>query len=918
MVNETRIRRAGAWRTAREIHTEYEGEWRPAKLKFIARHGKWVEAFTDEPVKMERTIEITDLKFRSGYPFQGDLVLAGRGYSNIMPPSDGTGAFYSLRSKIGDFFDNFSKLDLHGSVLPLPTIIDQQECYHFDPATEQYASTPIVGTGKVDMLGFLAGGLPPYSREWEIGGKIRPMSYNEDNFNPVIFAAESSLRYFAIWYDRAGTLHATYRKDEDIIELAIPYAVSPDDWTGFSFRHVVDYNLIGGSATRRYFVLSLHDNREVRKAGTLDIPGHGLGFNYILPVTDDIPLNIAYGQESQGDLVSPEFFIREMVYPSVSISSDGKELTGTDTQYRSARPSDLMHPGTGKYYIEVENRTSYDMHIGFSDIVFDLGTSPGISGWCINTINGRKFAKQTGGGTNWSSAIPNNSVIGLLYDSDLGKFDVYVNGVLRPTPFPNGTITAPVRFVIGGRAQTATTNLFHPRVENNPSGWAHNPGGSLKAVPSLTIPQDPIDFYSDLAIRDVYIHSTNLTDKERDSVLDMDIKFKIWFTSQSTGVKYDCSHLLLKLTEDELIIGVPDLPLGNYYIHCTVTSRNGMMHETTKRMFCIVPFESRNTPLILDFSKDDYRKVNSELMAAHKAWGGTNGGVVQDNVIFDPEAGHLEMRACGDLYTGPVKGVNRIGEPSGFNTRIGACVATRDYFGPGSYRLVAKGVQVPGVCNAFWTFHYEEGYPGAALFDECINDGIHISGDEVAGFYTVRNHEIDIEWPTALKTDMDQEAVQFTACRFNTWLGELRNWDVKNNDDPVSSPNWAPYNDPDYWSEYTDTFTYHGVDLADDQFHEFRIDWHVGPNKRVEFYIDGVLKQTITTHVPDIPGRFWAGVWFPSAATHWAGRGANFAEQSMFIKTFEIHPFVDEMQYARQRAETYPWDVYRDIKRNIS
>lgn len=304
-------------------------------------------------------------------------------------------------------------------------------------------------------------------------------------------------------------------------------------------------------------------------------------------------------------------------------------------------------------------------------------------------------------------------------------------------------------------------------------------------------------------------------------------------------------------------------------------------------------------------------------MAGHKQWGGANGGISADNIVINRQTGLAELTACGDLYSGPVLGTDRFGKPSGFNTRIGACLVTRDYFGPGRYRVVLRPLQAEGACNALWGFHYEESYPGSDLWTGHVADGLHYGGSEELGFYTVRNHEIDIEFPTALKTDADQEDVAFTHARFNTWQGELRNWSVPNNDVPTHDPMYSPVNDPSYWSEYTDDFVNHGVNLADGAFHELGYDWHLGDNPRVEFYIDGVLRHTVTTHIPDIPGRFWIGHWFPSAAVHWAGRGSNWNTQTMLVKSVSIVPFADEQSDARNVVETYPIDVYRDLKHII-
>ncbi len=171
------------------------------------------------------------------------------------------------------------------------------------------------------------------------------------------------------------------------------------------------------------------------------------------------------------------------------------------------------------------------------------------------------------------------------------------------------------------------------------------------------------------------------------------------------------------------------------------------------------------------------------------------------------------------------------------------------------------------------------------------------------GFYTVRNHEIDIEIPTALKGAADMEVVDYQNARFNTWRGENRNWDLQPGD-------------PGYWTEYTDDFINHGVSVNDDDFHEFRFDWHLDGTPRVEFYIDGVLKHTVYDTVPDIPGRFWLGLWFPSSpGNHWAGRDADFVTEFMEVRSISIEPFAESAN-TRNIGESYPMDVFRDFYDN--
>lgn len=420
----------------------------------------------------------------------------------------------------------------------------------------------------------------------------------------------------------------------------------------------------------------------------------------------------------------------------------------------------------------------------------------------------------------------------------------------------------------------------------------------------------PAEVYTSGAYRDLFARNAPMSPARTAMVIAPEVVFEVLFTHKDSGSAHVANAYLLKKESARLILSVPELLDGDYLVSCRYVGAE----ESNKKLFTVRAFQSRTTPLHVDFASDTVEHIRSELMIAHKQWGGANGGVSSENVVLDRANGVCEITALGDLYSGPVLGVDRNGDPSGFNTRIGGCIVTRDYFGPGSYRILCKPAPLPGVCSALWTFHYEEGYPGSPLYEQHLQDGLHPAGNEVDGLYTVRNHEIDIEFPTALKSNPNQEDVSPLNARFNTWRGELRNWNVPNPDVPTGDPMYSPTPDPAYWSEYTDDFVSHGVNLADGAFHEMRFDWHLGADPRVEFYIDGVLKHTVRTHIPDIPGRYWAGMWFPSGSTHWAGRGAPWFMQHMLIKELTITPFPDESGFERRIVETYPNDVFRDFK----
>lgn len=126
----------------------------------------------------------------------------------------------------------------------------------------------------------------------------------------------------------------------------------------------------------------------------------------------------------------------------------------------------------------------------------------------------------------------------------------------------------------------------------------------------------------------------------------------------------------------------------------------------------------------------------------------------------------------------------------------------------------------------------------------------------------IRNEEIDIETPTALKM---QSEISYRHARFNNWVG-------------INS------------GEYTDKFDDLGKAMNDGQFHTFRFDWHTGNSsfgsQRVEYYIDDFCYQTNYTHVPTIGGQLTLGIWFPT----WTGK-PDFDTQELEVDWVRITPF---------------------------
>jgi len=243
-------------------------------------------------------------------------------------------------------------------------------------------------------------------------------------------------------------------------------------------------------------------------------------------------------------------------------------------------------------------------------------------------------------------------------------------------------------------------------------------------------------------------------------------------------------------------------------------------------------------------------------LIAKKQWGGVgvNGGVVPQNVAVSD--GNLVLEAHGDLYQGPIQGVNKYGVARGHGKRVGAAIATKAYWGSGRYEIRAKIAPRLGVCSAFWTLHYQEITPEDPAYESL----------GAVGEYYVTNHEINIEFPGRPSQGAFDE-ISFQHGLFNTWRG-LRPGEFSNN-----------------YLEVGDL-------LSDGQYHTYRFDWHTGgagdeATPRVDFYIDGQLIHTSYDNVPTYAGRLWLGLWFPE---RWAG-DPNFNQARMYVDWVRITPF---------------------------
>ena len=380
---------------------------------------------------------------------------------------------------------------------------------------------------------------------------------------------------------------------------------------------------------------------------------------------------------------------------------------------------------------------------------------------------------------------------------------------------------------------------------------------------------------------------------------------------------------ILTITNEKIIVTIPNTVLiGEYDIFIRYYDEVESFHFPTKVREPLVQL----TEFYDDFQ--DFTTLKENYYYLNRAWGGANGGVVTENVFI--RNGELIIRGNGDNYTGNIQGRDRVGnlkfhdnpaDPqfgTPWKNRVGGCAVFNKRTGFGSYEVDCLIPDKLGCAYAIWTFFYNEIYPSDPRYQDFLNDGLHQQGSLEDGYYLTRNHEIDIEFPSHLDGGILSQP-SLSNFKANTWRGELQNWDV-------------PISDPTYWEEYRANLTPVGFNIADGNYHKIRYDWY--PD-RVEFFIDGVLKQTnVNTPagdtIPVISGYFTFGIWFPSSpllAKPWlanpskcwgggvidpidGGMKADFDFVEMRIKSFRFTPFTEYISQQSNVGETYPFGGY--------
>jgi hypothetical protein len=434
---------------------------------------------------------------------------------------------------------------------------------------------------------------------------------------------------------------------------------------------------------------------------------------------------------------------------------------------------------------------------------------------------------------------------------------------------------------------------------------------------------------------------------------------------------------MIVLNNDRIVCTVPpDAPVGvrKFYIE----NSSGV---TAPVNIEILAMTKAAGTLAINFATDTNAATlfQQQYFGMAKAWGGANGGVSPENVYLQNNT--LVFEAHGDLYDGTLQGYNRdgslkihdipqdpaFGEP--WTKRVGAVISSKEYCGYGRYIVEAKLPTDIGVAPAFWTFHYGEVYPQDPRYEQLLAQGLHRQGSFGDGYYVVENNEIDIELPSHNSMYVFATTAEMITPNYNiVWAGEKvavaedpdpsknGTWQLTNAAAPNLLSSWTKINDEiqliyqprkdnmkcnnwkgelgagngftfgtdPFQDEFFAMLTSIGKNVWDGTFHEFRFDWYAN---RVAFFVDGQQVQVNTHFVPDVPGRWTLGLWFPSQPDPvkpwlvrptggWAGSVANWKYQKMFVKRISHEPFSDAVAGGTNRlvGETYPFDGYKNFE----
>ena len=269
--------------------------------------------------------------------------------------------------------------------------------------------------------------------------------------------------------------------------------------------------------------------------------------------------------------------------------------------------------------------------------------------------------------------------------------------------------------------------------------------------------------------------------------------------------------------------------------------------ESNEEMVLLKPTDSIRLldGIVLDYENaffDDFSDgVKYEnWYIAKQSWGGSNGGVIPENISFTDD-GILRLKGNGGYYLeGEVKGVGDVKD----GRYTGAALISNFLTGPGRYEIKMKVLPRIGACTAFWTYAYE--------FDNELN------------------HEIDIELPGGNRSG-------------NPTFANILNTNYIKESQSISQD-----------TKVSDILN-EEIYLNDGEWHVFGFDWYTSP-EQIVYYIDGKVCATTDLFIPELQSRLWVGVWFPVTSAFVGS--AEFESDYMEIDYVSYIPFKNQTTVA--------------------
>lgn len=328
--------------------------------------------------------------------------------------------------------------------------------------------------------------------------------------------------------------------------------------------------------------------------------------------------------------------------------------------------------------------------------------------------------------------------------------------------------------------------------------------------------------------------------------------------------------------------------------------------------------------------------VNGRWLALRKQWGEGNNGCVpelisfEDDVVDGVKKKVLVLTMQGTKTKSSINGVTKVEGGYIDSTKpqkVGAMIATADYFASGSYEVkmkIGKTNDTPpkppvGIVPTIHFFHYEEHPAGKDNPDGSLMNPLnplyqprYRESLEEEGYYSAVNAEIDApeikfndngiigSYNTYLSTVQSSINIQKVDLpdildgKYHTfrteWHTKLVPTDLK--DDQVSPRGFYYYaaNSPDSLLQGWPV-----VKKADCK-------WYVYQGASVTYYLDGKKIAESTEKVPFISCRVNIGGWFAD----WAGI-PDWDEVKMYVSNIKITPFNDEGDVLNQ-PESFPVD----------